>query len=291
MKYLKQSTSAVIVFGPALLPSDGVTLVTSLVSALDHATTGIFINKNGGSGAVRHATVTATTYDAYGHYLVTLDTTDTNTLGRLRVSFAAAASCLPVWEEFTVLAANVYDALIGASVNLKVDLDTIKTQTVTCAAGVTVPATIASATNITGGTITTVTNLTNAPTAGDLTAAMKASVGVAVVDQALSGHTTAGSVGASLPAGPPMIKKNQALAAFSFPMFDTTGAPRTGLTVTSQRSIDGGSFASCTNSAAEIGNGWYKIALSAADLNGDCIAFRFSSLGVQDTDVTIVTQP
>ena len=40
----------------------------------------------------------------------------------------------------------------------------------------------ASPTNITAGTITTVTNLTNAPTVGDLTAAMKASVKAEVVD-------------------------------------------------------------------------------------------------------------
>ena len=44
------------------------------------------------------------------------------------------------------------------------------------------PAAPASTTNITAGTITTVTNLTNAPTAGDLTATMKASVNAEVVD-------------------------------------------------------------------------------------------------------------
>lgn len=41
---------------------------------------------------------------------------------------------------------------------------------------------LATPTNITAGTITTVTNLTNAPTAGDLTATMKASVNAEVVD-------------------------------------------------------------------------------------------------------------
>lgn len=110
MMILRQSTSVVIPFGPFVAPSDGVTLVTTLVSALDHASTGIFLNKNGGAGAVRHATVTATTYDAYGNYLVTLDTTDTATLGRLRVVFAAAASCAPVWRDFFIVAANVYDS-------------------------------------------------------------------------------------------------------------------------------------------------------------------------------------
>lgn len=49
----------------------------------------------------------------------------------------------------------------------------------------TFPLTVASTTNITAGTITTVTNLTNAPTAGDLTATMKASVN-AEVDTALA---------------------------------------------------------------------------------------------------------
>lgn len=49
-------------------------------------------------------------------------------------------------------------------------------QAITAAAGVTLPSTVASPTNITAGTITTVTNLTNAPTAGDLTATMKTSV-------------------------------------------------------------------------------------------------------------------
>jgi hypothetical protein len=152
MKFLKQSTSAVIIFGPALSPSDGVTLVTSLVSALDHVSTGIFIYKNGGAGAVRHATVTATTYDSYGNYLVTLDTTDTNTLGRLRVMFAAAASCLPIWEDFTVLPANVFDSIVGGSANLKVDVDTVKTQAVTCAAGVTVLASVGTAATSTAQT-------------------------------------------------------------------------------------------------------------------------------------------
>jgi hypothetical protein len=58
-------------------------------------------------------------------------------------------------------------------------------QTITAGAGVTMPATVASTTNITGGTITTVTNLTNAPTAGDLTSTMKASV-----TASLQGKTT-----------------------------------------------------------------------------------------------------
>lgn len=77
----------------------------------------------------------------------------------------------------------------------------VNSQTATAAAGVTFPSSIASPTNITAGTITTVTNLTNAPTVGDLTATMKTSVTAAVptvaqIDTQLTGtHGTGSWVG------------------------------------------------------------------------------------------------
>ena len=52
-------------------------------------------------------------------------------------------------------------------------------QTTSAAGTVTFPGSIASPTNITAGTITTVTNLTNAPTAGDFTSTMKTSLNAA----------------------------------------------------------------------------------------------------------------
>lgn len=126
--FLKQSTAVAISFGPFVDPTDGITLETGLVSAIDHGTTGIMLSKNGGALTIRHATVTASTYDAYGNYIVTLDTTDTNTLGALRMQFAAAASCVPVWQDFMVLPANVYDSLVlGSDV-----LDVSATQFAAC---------------------------------------------------------------------------------------------------------------------------------------------------------------
>jgi hypothetical protein len=59
----------------------------------------------------------------------------------------------------------------------------------------TFPTTVASTTNITAGTITTVTNLTNAPTAGDFTATMKTSIGTAVAASAVASVTAAVTVG------------------------------------------------------------------------------------------------
>lgn len=149
---LRQSTSKAVSFGPFLDKTDGVTLEVGLVTAIDHATTGIFLSKNGGALAIRSQAVTASTYDAYGNYIVTLSTTDTNTIGTLRMQFSEAATCLPVWQDFVVVDELVYDALFGTVA-------------------------LATTTNITAGTITTVTNLTNLPATGALEATLTAMKG------------------------------------------------------------------------------------------------------------------
>ncbi len=88
------------------------------------------------------------------------------------------------------------------------------------------------------------------------------------------------------------VKKNAALSNFMFLMVDSTDhvTPKTGLTVSANRSIDGAAFAAAANSVTEISNGWYKINLAASDLNGDTIALRFNAAGADDTNILIVTQ-
>lgn len=87
-------------------------------------------------------------------------------------------------------------------------------------------------------------------------------------------------------------KKNTALAGFQFFLSNTVDhSPATGKTVTALRSIDGGAFAACTNSAAEIANGWYKIDLSASDMNGNVIALQFSATGVDSAIFNLLTTP
>ena len=95
-----------------------------------------------------------------------------------------------------------------------------------------------------------------------------------------------------LVAGQLSIKKNVALSNFAFLMIDSNDhiTAKTGLTVSATRSIDGGAFASCSNSPAEVANGIYKINLSAGDLNGAVITFRFTASGADDRFVTIITQ-
>ena len=92
---------------------------------------------------------------------------------------------------------------------------------------------------------------------------------------------------------PTQITKNTELQNFPFLMVESSDnvTPATGLTVTATRAIDGGAFAACANSVTEISSGWYKITLSAADLNGGTIALRFAATAANDRNVTIVTQP
>lgn len=123
--WLKQSTAVVVPLGPFVDKGDAVTLKTTLVSALDNASTGIMLSKNGGTLTVRHATVTATTYDSRGCYKVTLDTTDTSTLGRMRVMYEDATTCLPVWLDCMVVTANTWDTLVGGTTNLNADAKAI----------------------------------------------------------------------------------------------------------------------------------------------------------------------
>src|SRR3972149_1416466 len=98
-------------------------------------------------------------------------------------------------------------------------------------------------------------------------------------------------LGATAADFPSDIKKNTALANFMFLMVDSTDhlTPKTGLTITATRSIDGAAFGACANAAAEVASGMYKISLAAADLNGDVITLRFTSATADDRLITIIT--
>ena len=74
---------------------------------------------------------------------------------------------------------NVAGSVASVTARVTANTDQLAGQTVTAAAGVTFPTSVASPTNITAGTITAATNLTNAPTNGDFTAAMKTSLNAA----------------------------------------------------------------------------------------------------------------
>jgi hypothetical protein len=90
---------------------------------------------------------------------------------------------------------NVVGSVASVTARVTANTDQLAGQTVTAGAGVTFPTSVASPTNITAGTITTVTNLTNAPTAGDLTATMKTSVTTAATAATPTAAAVTGAVG------------------------------------------------------------------------------------------------
>jgi hypothetical protein len=97
--------------------------------------------------------------------------------------------------------------------------------------------------------------------------------------------------GYSLSAGQLFIKKNTS-QVFPFVMVASSDhvTPKTGLTVTATRSIDGAAFAACANSVSELANGWYTITLAAADTNGSAIGLRFTATGADDRNIGVFTQ-
>lgn len=86
------------------------------------------------------------------------------------------------------------------------------------------------------------------------------------------------------------MKKNVAVAAFTFPMVDLNGDPLTGIVPTVQRSIDGAALANCANAAVGIGGGLYSIDLATTDLNGGVVGFIFSGTGAKTAFLTVRTQ-
>lgn len=113
--WLKQSTSVEIGMGPFLDETDGKTAETALtITQAD-----VRLKKNAGAWAQKNDSNSAT-HEENGWYEVSLNTTDTNTLGILLVAIHESGA-LPVWREFLVVPANVYDSMISGTEWLTVD--------------------------------------------------------------------------------------------------------------------------------------------------------------------------
>jgi hypothetical protein len=109
MRMLKQSTAATLVLGPFVDQTDGFTPETALtISQAD-----VRLSKNAGTFAQKND-ATAATHMENGSYSCPLNATDANTLGRLNISVNEAGA-LPVFTEYTVVPANVYDALVAGT--------------------------------------------------------------------------------------------------------------------------------------------------------------------------------
>ena len=113
MKFLKQSTAFIFRAGPFVDKTNGADFEVGLAASINQAA--IQISKNGGAFGQTSAGSPTTTYDSVGHYQCPLTATDTNTLGLLRVVIAITAEALPVWHDFMVVPANVYESLVAGT--------------------------------------------------------------------------------------------------------------------------------------------------------------------------------
>jgi len=112
---IKQSTAMTFLLGPFVDQADGVTPETGLATAMDNASTGIRLSKNGSNMADRSDS-NIPVHDEDGFYTTQLNVTDTDTLGLLQVEFTDPTTNLVMWKDFAVVTANYWDAKYGAGV-------------------------------------------------------------------------------------------------------------------------------------------------------------------------------
>lgn len=113
--WLKQSTAISVKIGPFIDDGDGKTAE----AALTLTQADIRLSKNGANIAQKNEANDATT-DELGYYDCPLDATDTGTLGVLQL-FVHESGALPVFHEYMIVPANVWDSFFGAD---KLDVNT-----------------------------------------------------------------------------------------------------------------------------------------------------------------------
>lgn len=106
---LRQSTAVDLPIGPFVDSTDGITAETGLTITQPD----IRLKKNAAAWAQKNAAQTLS-HEENGFYEVTLDATDTNTLGLLRLAVFEAGA-MPVWEDFLVITQAEWDAKYSVS--------------------------------------------------------------------------------------------------------------------------------------------------------------------------------
>lgn len=106
---VKQSTAATLLAGPFVADTDGKTPQTALTIVQADCQ----ISKGGAAYAQKND-ATAATHRTGGDYAVPVNATDTNTLGPCRLQIQKSGA-LPVWLDFCVYPAAVFDTLFGTT--------------------------------------------------------------------------------------------------------------------------------------------------------------------------------
>lgn len=298
---LKYNTaSQVIIIGPFLDDADGKTAETGL----SIANTDIKLVKHGGTSTTNKNSGGAT-HIASGYYYCTLDSTDTNTIGRLQV-LVNMSGALPVWHECIVYPAEVYDYLFASAGTdyFKVDIAQINgTGVSTSSAQLGVNVVTFGGTTVTGRDIGASVLLSNGTGTGqislssgqvtvatnnDKTGYALSAAGVdAIWDEAQSGHTTAGTYGYYLDARVSQIPTSNPTAAaiadavWDEPRADHTSSGTFGQGVASVQGNVTGSVASVSGAVGSVtGNVGGNVVGSVGSISGVSFPTNFGSLAI-----------
>jgi hypothetical protein len=234
------------------------TMKTSLNAATPASVTGAVGSVTGAVGSVTGAVGSVTgavgsvTATVSANLISILGTALTETAGRIAGGFKKFFNVAAP----TATCLSLPDAVPGANGGVPTTNGTKISQTVDLTAGQTIAATVAGAVGSVTGAV------------GSVTAAV------------------------TVAAGQIVFKKNVARPNFAFPMFDSAGALKTGLTVTAAiRKDAGAAFAALAGAVTEIGaTGWYTVDFAQAETNADTIAFSASASGANPTCYTILIQ-
>ena len=196
------------------------------------------------------------------------------------------------------ISGGTYAVNLGGSVNNVIQSQVVAVGgvNVTQWAGGTVPTPY-----VTGEPIVTVSSGTISTVSGSVNGSVVGSVSSVTNPVSISAGTYAINLGGSInnvvsnvniASQQIYVKKNAALNGFMFLMLSSTDhvTPKTGLTITSQVSINGAGFNATVNNATEIGQGVYTINLAAADTNGQTLMFLFTSAGADNRYIEVITQ-
>ena len=275
MRFLRSNTAVMVTVGPFYDKTDGVTIETALTITNERITitadtddgsapTNILDNVTGATSGTDNDLNYITGNDA-GMMQLELSAANVNRLGRMFLSITDAANHVPVFHEFMVLNTALYDALFASSGGA------IPNAVAGASAGLLISGTNAGTTTLEALTVTGATTLTGA----------------------VSATNASNDIRGCQLTNPCGLKKNTAVTAFTFFLVSSTdhATPKTGATVTAERSLDGAAFGACANAVSEIANGFYKLNLAAGDLNGDIVALKFTASGADQLSITIITEP
>lgn len=106
---LRQNTAITITMGPFQDPSTGAPLNALTITQAD-----VRVRKAGTAWAQKND-ATSAAFEENGHYSLVLSTTDSNTLGPMRVAVLESGALI-AWEDFEVLHATVYDAWFSTGI-------------------------------------------------------------------------------------------------------------------------------------------------------------------------------